>query len=44
MIHANAFHMSVTIEPVAEALARIAAGGSQVTSVRRLEGVTGGKA
>ena len=37
MIHANAFHMAVTIEPVAEALARIGAGGSQVTSVRRLK-------
>jgi cell wall-associated NlpC family hydrolase len=36
MIHANAFHMSVAIEPVAEALARIGAAGSQVTSVRRL--------
>ena len=38
MIHANAFHMSVTIEPVAEALARIGATGSQVTSVRRIGG------
>lgn len=37
MIHANAFHMAVTIEPVAEALARISAAGSQVTSVRRLK-------
>jgi len=37
MIHANAFHMAVTIEPVAEALARIGATGSQVTSVRRLK-------
>jgi len=36
MIHANAFHMAVAIEPVAEALARIGAAGSQVTSVRRL--------
>jgi cell wall-associated NlpC family hydrolase len=36
MIHANAFHMSVAIEPVAEALARIGAAGSQVTSVRRI--------
>jgi hypothetical protein len=38
MIHANAFHMSVMIEPVAEALARIGSTGSQVTSVRRLGG------
>jgi cell wall-associated NlpC family hydrolase len=37
MIHANAFHMSVTIEPVGDAVARIAAGGTPVTSVRRLK-------
>ena len=37
MIHANAFHMAVAIEPVAEALGRIGAAGSQVTSVRRLK-------
>jgi hypothetical protein len=37
MIHANAFHMAVTIEPVAEGLARIGAGGLQVTSVRRIK-------
>jgi cell wall-associated NlpC family hydrolase len=37
MVHANAFHMTVAVEPVAEALARIGAGGSQVTSVRRLK-------
>ena len=37
MIHANAHHMQVTIEPVAEALARIGLTGSQVTSVRRLK-------
>jgi cell wall-associated NlpC family hydrolase len=36
LIHANAFHMAVAAEPVAEALARIGAAGSQVTSVRRL--------
>jgi cell wall-associated NlpC family hydrolase len=36
LLHANAFHMTVTSEPVAEALTRIAASGSQVTSVRRL--------
>ena len=36
MIHANAFHMAVAIEPVAEALARIGAAGSQVTGVRRI--------
>jgi cell wall-associated NlpC family hydrolase len=36
MIHANAFHMAVAIEPVAEALARIRETGSEVTSVKRL--------
>jgi cell wall-associated NlpC family hydrolase len=37
MIHANAFHMAVVREPVAEALARIGAAGSQVTSVKRIK-------
>jgi len=36
LLHANAFHMAVVIEPLAPALARISAGGSEVTSVRRL--------
>jgi cell wall-associated NlpC family hydrolase len=36
LIHANAFHMQVAIEPVAEAVARIRSGGSEVTSVRRV--------
>jgi cell wall-associated NlpC family hydrolase len=36
IIHANAFHMSVAIEPLAEAVARIRATGSEVTSVRRV--------
>jgi cell wall-associated NlpC family hydrolase len=36
LIHANAFHMGVAIEPAAEAIARIKAAGSDVTSVRRL--------
>jgi cell wall-associated NlpC family hydrolase len=35
LVHANAFHMAVAVEPVAEAIARISAGGSEVTSVRR---------
>lgn len=39
LIHANAFHMAVAIEPVAEAVARIRAGGSEVTSIRRIEGI-----
>ena len=37
MLHANAFHMAVTIEPIAEAIARIAAGASEVTSVKRFQ-------
>jgi cell wall-associated NlpC family hydrolase len=37
MIHANAFHMAVAVEPVAEGLARIAAAGTQVTGVRRIK-------
>jgi cell wall-associated NlpC family hydrolase len=35
IVHANAHHMAVAIEPVAEAVARIKAAGSEVTSVRR---------
>ena len=37
MIHANAFHMAVAVEPVADGLTRIAAAGSQVTGVKRLK-------
>jgi cell wall-associated NlpC family hydrolase len=36
LIHANAFHMAVTIEPIAQAIARISAAGSEITSVKRL--------
>lgn len=36
IIHANAFHMAVTIEPVAEAATRIQAAGSEITGIRRL--------
>jgi cell wall-associated NlpC family hydrolase len=35
LIHANAFHMAVAIEPLAEAIARISEAGSEITSVRR---------
>jgi cell wall-associated NlpC family hydrolase len=34
-IHANAFHMTVAIEPIADAVARIRAAGSEVRSARR---------
>jgi cell wall-associated NlpC family hydrolase len=36
MIHANAFHMAVAIELVAEALARIRATGSEVAAIKRI--------
>lgn len=36
LIHANAHHMAVTIEPIQEALARIKATGSEVSAVRRV--------
>jgi cell wall-associated NlpC family hydrolase len=36
LVHANAFHMQVATEPLADAVARIRASGSEVTSVRRL--------
>jgi cell wall-associated NlpC family hydrolase len=36
IVHANAFHMAVAIEPIAEAIARIGAAGMEVTSVKRL--------
>lgn len=35
IVHANAFHMAVAIEPVAGAVARIAAAGSEVAGIRR---------
>ena len=36
LIHANAFHMAVAHEPLAEAVARIRDAGSEITSVRRI--------
>jgi len=36
LLHANAHHMAVAIEPIGEALSRISAAGSEVTSVKRL--------
>jgi cell wall-associated NlpC family hydrolase len=35
LLHANAFHMAVAIEPIADAIARIRAAGGEITSVRR---------
>ena len=37
LVHANVFHMAVAFEPIAEAIARIRAAGSEVTSMRRLD-------
>jgi cell wall-associated NlpC family hydrolase len=37
VIHANAHHMAVAVEPAADAIGRIAAAGNQVSSVRRLK-------
>jgi len=36
LIHANAFHMAVAIEPLGEAITRISEAGSEITSVRRI--------
>lgn len=36
LIHANAHHMAVAFEPAAEAIERIAASGSPVSSIRRI--------
>lgn len=36
IVHANAHHMATAIEPLAAAIARIAAAGSEITSVRRM--------
>lgn len=36
MIHANAFHMQVAVEDIAEGIARIAAAGSDLTSIKRI--------
>jgi cell wall-associated NlpC family hydrolase len=37
LIHANAFHMAVAIEPIAEAIARIGAAGSEIAAVKRIK-------
>jgi cell wall-associated NlpC family hydrolase len=36
LLHANAFHMAVTLEPAAAAIARIRAAGSELICVRRI--------
>ena len=37
MIHANAHHMAVSVEPLHEAASRIAKTGTQITSIKRLQ-------
>jgi cell wall-associated NlpC family hydrolase len=36
LLHANAFHMAVAVEPLAQAVARIRAGGSHIKAIKRL--------
>jgi hypothetical protein len=36
IVHANAFHMAVAVEPTGEALRRIADAGSHVASIKRI--------
>ncbi|MGH6682377.1 MAG: C40 family peptidase, partial [Pseudolabrys sp.] len=36
LLHANAHHMAVAIEPISEAIARIKAAGSEISSVKRI--------
>jgi len=36
LVHANAFHMAVAIEPIGEAARRIEAAGSHITSIKRI--------
>ena len=36
LLHANAYHMAVAIEPIAEAVVRIRNAGSEITSIRRI--------
>jgi cell wall-associated NlpC family hydrolase len=36
LVHANAFHMAVVIEPIREAITRIRSAGGEISSVRRI--------
>ena len=40
LVHANAFHMAVAVEPIVDALTRLRTAGTEVTSVRRLDQTT----
>ena len=37
MVHANAHHMMVAVEPLSEAARRIAKTGAQISAIKRLE-------
>jgi cell wall-associated NlpC family hydrolase len=37
IVHANAYHMAAAIEPTRDAIARIKAAGSEVTSIKRMD-------
>src|SRR5262249_61359346 len=43
LLHANAFHMAVAIEPIAEAVRRIADGGSPLRTGKRVASLPGDK-
>jgi hypothetical protein len=36
LVHANAHHMSVAIEPLPDAVARLKAAGSEIAAVKRM--------
>jgi cell wall-associated NlpC family hydrolase len=36
LLHANAYHMAVAIEPITDAVVRIRNGGGEITSIRRI--------
>jgi cell wall-associated NlpC family hydrolase len=36
LLHANAYHMAVAIEPIADAVVRIRNAGSEITGIRRI--------
>ena len=36
LIHANAYHMAVAIEPASDGIARIKAAGGEITAVKRV--------
>ncbi len=41
MVHANAHHMAVVVEPLAEAVHRISRTGSEIAAIKRVEALSG---